>query len=213
MAKRIFITATNTDIGKTYTTKLLMQEFTKQGYKVGVIKPIETGVNDEIYPDGDMLLELLKELNPLAWSLNVTDIVPISFELPAAPYIASDFGKINYSKIKEAIVKQEALCDVLLIEGAGGLFVPIDEDFMIIDLIKELKAKAVLVTHCSLGCINDTLIHQKALNELGIENQVVFNCREEEKESFHKISLPYFSKIYNEVITTTELEKLVVSIV
>lgn len=213
MAKRIFITATNTDIGKTYTTKLLMQALTKQGYRVGVIKPIETGVKEGIYPDGDTLLELLKQLNPLSWSLDVSDIVPISFELPAAPYIASNFEVIDYAKIKDAIEKQEAICDVLLIEGAGGLFVPIDEHFMMIDLIKELKAHAILVTHCSLGCINDTLIHQKALDDLGIKNNVLFNCRDKQRNSFETISLPYFRKIYKEVFTSAELEKLIAEIV
>ncbi|MEJ2373297.1 MAG: dethiobiotin synthase, partial [Sulfurimonas sp.] len=158
MAKRIFITATNTDIGKTYTTKLLMQEFAKQGLRVGVIKPIETGVVNGVYPDGDALLELIKQVNPLAWSFEVEDIVPISFSLPAAPYIASNFGSIDYKKIQTAIEYQDSLCDVLLIEGAGGLFVPLDEHFMMIDLIKELKAEAVLVTHCVLGCISDTLV-------------------------------------------------------
>jgi dethiobiotin synthetase len=209
MAKRIFITATNTDIGKTYTTKLLMQEFAKQGLRVGVIKPIETGVVNGVYPDGDALLELLKQLNPLAWSLEVEDIVPISFSLPAAPYIASNFGSIDYKKIQTAIEYQDSLCDVLLIEGAGGLFVPLDEHFMMIDLIKELKAEAVLVTHCVLGCISDTLVNKKALDNLGIKNYVVFNCKEVESESFEKISLPYFQRVFEEIYTTKEIEKVV----
>ncbi|MDH4945152.1 dethiobiotin synthase [Sulfurimonas sp. C5] len=213
MAKKIFITATNTDIGKTYTTKKLMRILAEKGLKVGVVKPIETGVEDGIYPDGDALLELLKQVNPSAWSYEVTNIVPISFELPAAPYIASNFGVIDYQKIADAINEQDALCDVLLIEGAGGLFVPIDEHFMMIDLIKELKAEAILVTHCSLGCINDTLVHQKALKDYGIKHEVVFNCREEEKNSFETISRPYFEKIYEEVFTTSDLEKLVAKIV
>ncbi|WP_428743715.1 dethiobiotin synthase [Sulfurimonas sp.] len=212
MAKRIFITATNTDIGKTYTTKLLMQELAKKGYRVGVIKAIETGVVDGVYPDGDALLALLKQLNPHAWSLSVEDIVPISYELPAAPCVASNFSEINYQKIQSAVERQDSLCDVLFIEGAGGLFVPIDEHFMMIDLIKELKAKTILVTHCSLGCINDTLIHQKALIDFGIVNEVFFNCREGEQENFQKVSLPYFQKIFPEVLTTANLEKLVTKI-
>ncbi|QOP40652.1 dethiobiotin synthase [Sulfurimonas marina] len=213
MAKRIFITATNTDIGKTYTTKLLMQELASQGYKVGVIKPIETGVKDGVYPDGDALLTLLKQINPLAWSLDVENIVPISYELPAAPVIASHFGTIDYKKIDEAIKEQEAMCDILLIEGAGGLFVPVDEKIIMIDLIKVLNAQAVLVTHCSLGCISDTLVNKKALDDSGIKNEVLFNCRDEEKQSFKEISLPYFQKRDFDVFTTAEIEKLVAKIV
>jgi dethiobiotin synthetase len=209
LAKRIFITATNTDIGKTYTTKLLLQEFAKQELRVGVIKPIETGVVNGVYPDGDALLELLKQVNPLAWSFEVEDIVPISFSLPAAPYIASNFGSIDYKKIQTAIEYQDSLCDVLLIEGAGGLFVPLDEHFMMIDLIKELKAEAVLVTHCVLGCISDTLVNKKALDAQGIKNSVIFNCKEEDVESFKQISLPYFERVFEEIYTTKEIEKFV----
>lgn len=191
MAKRIFVTATNTDIGKTYITKLLMKALSEKGYSVGVIKPIETGVKDGIYPDGDELLGLLKQLNPLAWSLDVEDIVPISYELPAAPVIASDFSAIDYGKIDRAIAQQEAFCDVLLIEGAGGLFVPLDMNFMMIDLIKALQAKTLLVTHCSLGCINDTLLSQRALEAVDLPHATVFNCKEGD-ESFSLVSEPYF---------------------
>ncbi|QOP46224.1 dethiobiotin synthase [Sulfurimonas paralvinellae] len=191
MAKRIFITATNTDIGKTYLTKLLMRAFTDKGYSVGVVKPIETGVTDEMYPDGDELLGLLKQLNPLAWSLDVEDIVPISYELPAAPAIASNFSLIDYDKIDRAIAQQEAFCDVLLIEGAGGLYVPLDSNAMMIDLIKALQATALLVTHCSLGCINDTLLSQKTLEDKKVSFATVFNCKEDD-ESFSVVSEPYF---------------------
>ncbi|MBA1432615.1 MAG: dethiobiotin synthase [Epsilonproteobacteria bacterium] len=198
MAKRIFVTATNTDIGKTYVTALLMKAFTKKGYKVGVIKPVETGVSDGVYPDGDLLLRLLKELNPLAWSLEVEDIVPISYELPAAPLIASDFGEIDYAKIDHAIMQQEAFCDVLLIEGAGGLYVPLDNEVMMIDLIQKVDAAALLVTHCSLGCINDALLSQKALEAQNINYATVFNCKADDK-SFEEVSAPYFRATAKEI--------------
>ncbi len=191
MAKRIFVTATNTDIGKTYVTTLLMKAFTQKGYKVGVIKPVETGVKEGVYPDGDLLLGLLKQLNPLAWSLEVEDIVPLSYELPAAPYIASGFAAVDYKKINHAIMQQEAFCDILLIEGAGGLYVPLDEDVMMIDLIQKLDAAALLVTHCNLGCINDTLLSQKAMEAKGITYETLFNCRKNDV-SFPTVSEPYF---------------------
>ena len=199
MAKRIFVTATNTDIGKTYVTMLLMRAFTQKGFKVGVIKPVETGVVDGVYPDGDLLLNLLKQLNPLAWSLDVEDIVPISYELPAAPLIASGFGKIDYAKIDHAIMQQEAFCDILLIEGAGGLYVPLDAQTMMIDLIDKLDAAALLVTHCSLGCINDTLLSQKALEAEKIKYATLFNCKESDK-NFEKVSEPYFKATAQKVL-------------
>ena len=209
MKKRIFITATNTDIGKTNTTELLLRELSKRGYKVGIVKPIETGVVDGVYPDGDLLLRLLKECNPQAWSLEVSDVVPIAYELPAAPAVASGFSSVDFSKIQKAIEAQELLCDILLIEGAGGLFVPIEGDYMMLDLIKQTNAFTLLVTHCSLGCINDTLVHKEALSSRNIAHEVVFNCRDEEQDGFNKISLPYFSQKFQDVFTTKDIALLV----
>ena len=192
--KRIFITATNTDIGKTYTTERLLREYASRGLKVGVIKPVETGVINGVYPDGNALLTLVKELNPLMRNLSVADIVPISYELPAAPFIASAGVKFDLQKVFDAIEKLENFCDLLIIEGAGGLYVPIEKDFMIIDLIKTLEASALLVTHCALGCINDTLLSKKALESYGIEHEVVFNCKEGDS-SFTQVSEPYFQAV------------------
>jgi len=119
--KKIFISANNTECGKTYTTLKLIQKFSKLGYKVGVIKPIETGIKD-IPIDGKILLDTAKQYNSLLKNLTYNDIVPIQFSLPAAPYVC---GVADFEKIKNAINKIEPLCDILLIEGAGGVRVPI----------------------------------------------------------------------------------------
>jgi dethiobiotin synthetase len=199
MKKRIFVSATNTDIGKTYTTKLLLKEFAARGFLVGVIKPIETGVVNGYAPDGEALLECVKQLNHKLWSLEVEDIVPITYELAAAPFVASNNTKLNLKKIINSIENMEASCDLVIIEGAGGLYVPIDENTMMIDLITELNAVALLVTHCSLGCINDTLLSQKALEDKNISYLTAFNCRDNE-ESFQLVSEPYFLKTQQKVL-------------
>jgi len=196
MQKRIFVTATNTDIGKTYTTIKLLREYASRGLKVGAIKLIETGVIDGVYPDGDLLFMTLKELNPAFNKFSVTDIVPISYELPAAPYIASQGKALDFDVLNAAIDKQEAVCDVLLIEGAGGLFVPVDSNFMMIDLIQFFSATGLLVTHCSLGCINDTLLSLQALQSRNIDAAMAFNCREEDSD-FGVISEPFF--LHNDI--------------
>lgn len=203
MNKRIFITATNTDIGKTYTTKKILRELASRGIRVGAIKPIETGVVDGIFLDGGELLSTLKELNPEFKELTVNDIVPIHYELPAAPFVASKNEKLDLEKIDKAVEKLEKLCDVLLIEGAGGLYVPIDGRTMIIDLISHFNAFTLLVTHCSLGCINDTLMSSKALLDKKLRHAIAFNCREEDS-GFAKISGPYFKTIGFEVLKVDE---------
>jgi len=191
LAKRIFVTATNTDIGKTYTTVKLLKEYASRGLRVGVIKPIETGVIDGVYPDGDLLLATIKELNTQMRELEVEDIVPISYELPAAPYIASRGKSLDFTIINAAIEKIEKLCDILIIEGAGGLYVPVDSNFMIVDLISFFNATPLLVTHCSLGCINDTLLSLQVFKNKGFETVIAFNCRKSD-ESFSELSAPFF---------------------
>jgi dethiobiotin synthetase len=207
MTKRIFVTATNTNIGKTYTTKLLLKEFALRGFKVGVIKPIETGVVD--YPlDGEELLECVKELNPKLWSLEVEDIVPITYELAASPFVASNNTALDLKKIISKIEELEASCDIIIIEGAGGLYVPIDENNMMIDLIAKLEAVALLVTHCSIGCINDTLLSKEVLEQRNIPHVTAFNCRDDDT-SFSQISEPYFSRTGFEVLKVgDDIEKI-----
>jgi len=203
LTKRIFITATNTDIGKTNTTKLLLREFASRGLRVGVIKPIETGVVDAHAQDASELLACVKELNSEFKKLSVEDIVPITYELPAAPFVSSNNTKLDFLVLDKAVQKLEKLCDILIIEGAGGLYVPIDEDIMMLDLIKHFKATALLVTHCSLGCINDTLLSKKVLEDKNIKHLVAFNCRKGD-DNFTSVSEPYFVKTGFEVLKVSQ---------
>lgn len=192
MAKRIFITATNTDIGKTYTTKRLIEAFSKMGLRVGVYKPIETGVTT-IPADGMSLFQTALSHNPALSVLTIEDIVSLRFPLPAAPCVANGGQKIELERFERALEKIEALCDVVLIEGAGGLFVPVDEETMMIDLPRRLHAVTLLVTHCRLGCINDTLLNLKALQDSGLPFVWGFNCRDGD-DTFEQTSLPYFAR-------------------
>lgn len=194
MTKRIFITATNTDIGKTYTTLQLLDAYTKMGYRVGVYKPIETGVNG-LPADGSLLLKHASALNPALKSLKVGDIVSMALPLPAAPYVANKAKKIDLNVFDKALEKIEKLCDIVIIEGAGGLMVPLDEELMMIDLARHFGAITLLVTHCRLGCINDTLLSLGMLKQLEIPHLWTFNCHQND-DSFNHTSFPYFKKYF-----------------
>jgi len=185
----IFITATNTNIGKTYTTLKLIKYLSLKGYKVGVFKPIETGVKQ--YPiDGKKLFEEAKKYNPLLKTLNLNEIVPIQFSLPAAPIVC---GEIDFDKIKKAYNKIKSLCDILLIEGAGGIKVPITKNFYMFDFIKYFNAKSLLVVQSKLGCINDLELNL----EFFTPDVWAINLYD---ESFYQISYPYLSQKYKEVL-------------
>jgi dethiobiotin synthetase len=188
------VTATNTNIGKTHTTLQLLKAFAAMGLRVGVFKPIETGVNG-LPADGNLLLKQTQNLNRAFYQFKTSHIVPISLALPAAPYIANKGAKMNLSLLDNALRLIESHCDIILIEGAGGLMTPIDDELFMIDLITHFKATALLVTHCHLGCINDTLLNLKILESQYIPHVLAFNCRGKEKD-FSKVSLPYFQNHY-----------------
>jgi dethiobiotin synthetase len=192
----LFITATNTNVGKTYTTLKLIESFSKQGILVGVCKPIETGVVTEPL-DAKALLEAVQKHNPNFKPLQPKDITAYTFELPAAPFCADSHQTIKVEVIKEKIAKLQKLCDLLLIEGAGGLMVPITKTYKIIDLAKELNLQTLLVTSSKLGAINDTLLSIEALKNRNITFDWCVNLFED-KERFDEITKPYYDAVFEE---------------
>ena len=207
---RIFISANNTECGKTYTTLKLIKKFSDLGYKVGVIKPIETGVK-EVPLDGEKLFKEAKKYNSLLNSLTIDDIVPFQFPLPAAPFVV---GEINLEKIENSIKKIEKLCDILLIEGAGGIRVPIKLSsysstkpkkwIEMWELAKILNTKIFLVIASKLGMINDFLLNKYFLDSKNLNYEWAINLFD---DSYFKITHP-FMKNFNPLIIQKDLDKI-----
>jgi len=197
----IFISANNTDQGKTYTTLLLMEEFAKRGYKLGVMKPVETGVKN-IPVDGKKLFEKAKILNPSLNTLTINDIVPIQHRLPAAPYVSGD---VDFEKIEEAYNKIKPLCDILLIEGAGGILVPVSENFKMIDFLDFFNAELFMVFGSRLGMINDFLLNKHYLDSNGINFTWAINLFDE--KDYFEVSHPYMKK-FNPLFIQKDLDKI-----
>ncbi len=206
MLKNIFITATNTEVGKTYAAVKLIKFLSQTGMRVGVFKPIETGVSD-IPSDGSLLLKHCSLYNRNFTKISIDTVVPYRFSLPAAPFVAKGKTSVKMEKILKAYKKISEISDVVLIEGAGGLMVPIEKDFFMIDLIDFFKAKALLVTHDRLGCINDTLLSLKALEDRGVEYVWCVNLRD--KERFEKETLPFYREYFGKVLyLEKDIEKI-----
>ena len=204
---KLFVTATNTNVGKTYTSIKLLNEFSKRGYKVGVYKPIETDVAD--FPkDGKLLLDRAKNLNS-DFDFSLDDVVPYQFKLPAAPYVAKENSVIDKRVLYTTMKKLESKCDVLIIEGAGGLMVPVELDFYMIDLINFFGAQPLLVTSSRLGSINDTLLSQLLLDQKNISYQWAVNLHED-IETFDKITAPFYKdKFGTFLIIDNDIAKIV----
>ena len=190
----LFITATGTNVGKTYTTVKLIEALASKGLAVGVYKPIETGVTHTAL-DATILLETCKKVNEKFKHLKPQDITAYTFPLPAAPFCADVDNTIDIQKIIDKHEELSKLCDILLVEGAGGLMVPITKEYMIINLIKELDAKTLLVTPSRLGCINDTVLSILALKTFDIDFDWCVNLHED-KESFTEVTQPYYDEVF-----------------
>jgi len=191
----LFITATGTNVGKTHTTLKLIEALASKGLKVGVYKPIETGVIHTA-PDATILLEACQKVNEQFKDLKPLDITAYTFALPAAPFCADTEQTIHIEKIIEKYHELALLCDILLVEGAGGLLVPITKDYNMIDLAKELNSKVLLVTPSRLGCINDTLLSMEALKSREIDFDWCVNLYED-REDFKKVTQPYYDAVFN----------------
>jgi len=192
----LFITATGTNVGKTHTTLKLIETLAAQGHKVGVFKPIETGVTDTAF-DATILLEACKKVNENFKNFSPKEITAYTFPLPAAPFCADVDNSIQIKRIIEKHEELSKLCDILLVEGAGGLMVPISKEYMMINLIKELNAKTLLVTPSRLGCINDTILSILALKTFDIDFDWCVNLYED-KEHFSEVSQPYYDAVFPE---------------
>jgi dethiobiotin synthetase len=199
----LFISATNTDVGKTYACEKILKHYSNKGLKVGYFKPCETGVVNTPL-DGTKMLDLVKKLNP-DFDLDIKDVVPYQFELPAAPYVAKKDSDIDINFLKKQVTFLKSFCDVLVIEGAGGLMVPIKKDLFIIDLIKEFNAKAVLISPSKLGCINDTLLSIEALKNRNINFDWYINLYED-KDSFDEVSRPFLEDYFKELKFLEDLD-------
>jgi dethiobiotin synthetase len=195
-----FITATNTDVGKSYASEVFLKKFAKDGKKVGYLKPFETGVNDKPL-DGTKLLNLAKSLNS-DFDMAIDDVVPFQFSLAAAPFVASGGKNLDIRVIEDKINYLFNFCDILIVEGAGGLMVPVNKDFFIIDLIKKLQesfnCKTYLIVPSNLGSINDTMLSQKALKSMGIDFEWYINLYKD-KKSFENITLPFYKEYFDKI--------------
>lgn len=163
----IFITGTDTGVGKTLVTAALAFHFSSQGLNVGVMKPIETGVEDpkELGPDARLL----------RWAAESSDhpelISPYRFTQPAAPCQAATSAKqqIDTDEIVKAYQTLRQGKDIVLIEGAGGLMVPIRGGYIMADLARQLELPLLIVTHPRLGTLNHTLLTTFAARAMELE--------------------------------------------
>lgn len=166
--KTIFITGTDTSVGKTVITAGLLAVFQKRGHKTVAVKPFQTGA---CFSQGELLspdVMFYREAGLLEEPPEVLN--PVSLEPPAAPWVASIISEtpIDVSKVYQTVENVLQRYDVVLLEGAGGLCVPVRKDFLMADLVRELGCPVLVVARGALGTINHTLLTVSYARACGI---------------------------------------------
>ncbi len=162
MGIAVFITGTNTGVGKTFFSYLLAKGLKKLGINVGYWKPVETGA-DPFPPDAKLLAELLGQ--------DLEETVGYTFKLPLAPAVASEYEgeRIDLKALRERFGEKLGRYGVLIVEGAGGLAVPIKGNYTYGDLAKELSLPLVIVSDARLGTINCSFLTAHYGKSLGLD--------------------------------------------
>jgi dethiobiotin synthetase len=169
VAQSLFVTGTDTGIGKTYIACKMIREYVAQGYRVVGMKPVAAGCE---LVNGQWLNEdvtLLTEASNVKAPLSLVN--PYCFNQPIAPHIAANLAgvTIDFQVIKSAYDELQTLADIVIVEGAGGLLVPLNDQETIADLIQHLNLPVVLVVGMKLGCINHAKLTIEAIHHRHLE--------------------------------------------
>lgn len=166
---KIFVIGTDTGVGKTVLSLLLMQFFYANGCIPFYIKPIQTGCSDPYDKNSDARF-IYKHVKQLT-NKNPADSVVYCFRKPKAPYFASrnEGEHIDVKLIKDTLDKKSRIDSPGIMEAAGGLLVPVNENTLIIDLIKITGAQPIIAARAGLGTINHTLLTIESLHKRNIQ--------------------------------------------
>lgn len=159
----LFIVGTDTGVGKTLIAAGITRMLVNQGLRVGVMKPVASGgIPSE---DGKLLQKAAKLPDSI-----YPEIVPVHYRQPLAPYTASwKEGAVSLEKIEKTYQKAKKKYDCLIVEGIGGVLVPITRDFWAVDWVVKWKLLALVVARAGLGTLNHTLLTVEALQRRNVK--------------------------------------------
>jgi dethiobiotin synthetase len=166
MGTGIFITGTDTDVGKTFIAAGISAALSARGIDVGVYKPMLSGMDRTDKNSDAMILKTMS-----ADTSPIEDITPFHFKEPLAPYIAAKLQGISISKSDimshwETVKNRH---EFFIVEGAGGISVPYGEDFLVSDIAVEIGFPIVVVARANLGTVNHTYLTIEYAKRLGLD--------------------------------------------
>lgn len=168
-AKTLFVTGTDTEVGKTFVACAIARHLSARGVDVGVMKPVASGCAREgdAFRCGDA-----EHLVAASGSGDPPELVtPVAFGPPLAPTAAARIsgGSLDREKVSSAFAALRSRHDVLLVEGIGGLLVPLDGRWTVRDLAREMDAPLLVVARDALGTINHTALTCESARGAGLD--------------------------------------------
>ena len=163
MKQAFFITGTDTGVGKTHVACKLIADYVAQGYNVVGMKPVAAGCE---LVDGEWINEDVVKLQAASNVQAPRELTnPYSFKEAIAPHIAAKNAgvEIKIEKIMQAYQQLTSMADVVIVEGAGGFLVPLNQSENMADLTAALTIPIILVVGMKLGCINHSLLTVEAI--------------------------------------------------
>lgn len=203
-----FISGIDTDAGKSIVTGVIARTLLKKGVNVVTQKFIQTGcvgISEDILKHREIM-----GIEPLEVDKDGTTC-PYVMTYPASPHLAAEIDKvdIDVKRIHQSTVKLAAMYDMVLLEGAGGLYVPVTRDYLTIDYIQEYKHPLILVSSSKLGSINHTLMSLELCRLRGIEvKYVVYNDFPNDSEFIKNDSVTIIRQYLQQHFPTCELLEL-----
>ncbi|WP_448761784.1 dethiobiotin synthase [Acinetobacter tandoii] len=193
-----FISGIDTGIGKTYTTGYLAKLWNAQGQQVITQKLIQTG-NVDVSED----IQQHREIMGTGWLPEDESklTMPEIFSYPASPHLATklDGRDIDFAKIEAATQQLAEKFEVVLLEGAGGLMVPLTTELLTIDYLEQKKFPVILVSSGRLGSINHTLLSLEALKARGLSlYALAYNLNDESQDPLISKDTSEYLKAYLE---------------
>ncbi|WP_293374750.1 dethiobiotin synthase [Nevskia sp.] len=163
MALTLFITGTDTGVGKTYAACALIHALRAQGLKVGAMKPVASGC--EMTADGLRNDDALALIAATGRALDYGTVNPYAFEPPIAPHLAARAAgvSIETAALDAAYRRLAADCEVLVVEGAGGWRVPLSDGVSVADWVESHRWPVLLVVGLRLGCLNHAALSAESI--------------------------------------------------
>ena len=174
MKTTLFITSSGTEIGKTFVSSLIIRQLRKQGYAIEALKPVISGLTAEDFTNSDTAL-LLTALERPVTTETIEQMSPWRFKAALSPDMAAakEGREVSFDALVEYCTATRATAeDVLLIEGVGGVMVPLDQSNLVVDWIAALaqrtNVRPVLVVGSYLGTLSHTFTAAAVLAERGV---------------------------------------------